>query len=180
MKNLFLTITVMFSLMGCMSYYKVQRENQVSKNTFDKFNFQKKYLIVHSDDFAWHIADQKISPEAISGMLTVLPANRYNYTSTKIVGGTRYKNTVKHDESYVLDEVHLYLNGTQFPGIKTGNNIAIPYSEIIKTEVYTKDKGKTNASWLIPGIGIPVVVIVIAAIILSSHVDVGSINYGPL
>jgi hypothetical protein len=172
MKNLFLSIAVMFSFMGCKSFYKVQTENPVSINTFEKFDSQNKYLIVHAGKFAWHLTDLKISKEAFSGMLSDLPANRYMYITTKSKGGSRYKNTKKNDQSYVLEEVHLYLNATQFPELKSGNNIQISYAEIINAEVYTKDKGKTAASWLIPGIGIPVVVIVVASLLISS-----SLNY---
>ena len=81
----------------------------------------------------------------------------------------------------MLDEVHLYLKGgTQLQDLKSGTNVEIPFSEIIRAEIYTKDKGKTLASWLIPGIGIPVVIIVIAVITGRSSFTIGSNKHSPL
>ena len=150
-----------------MSYYKVQKENPVSAGTMEKVYYKYKYFILHKGDSVWHLSIQKIDPNEISGNLSALPSNRWKFTTTNPNGGTRYKNTRGNNESYVLDEVHLYLDGgAKFQGLKSGSNVAIPFSELIRAEIYTKDTVRTQESSLIGGIGITVVSAVIIGLVI--------------
>jgi len=160
MKKLLLSIALLSLLTGCMSYYKVQTEKPVSSNTIKQFNSQNKYLILHSGDSAWQVSNPEITANTLSGNLTVLPAYRYKFKTTKIGRGTRYKNNPHTDESFVLDEVHLYLNDSQYTALKSESSIKIPLSAFSKAQVYIKDKGKTRISWLIPILGVPTFLIV--------------------
>lgn len=168
MKNIFYSLTVLCTLMSCMSYYKSQKVIPVSSKTLSLINSPKKYFILHNGDSAWHISDLNIAPAEFSGKLSSLPAKRFKFKTTKNGHSTRYKNTRASDESYVLDEVHLFLIGDAMPGLKAGSSFSIAYNEIINAEIYAKDKGKTNLSWLLPGIGIPVVIVGVMAIIAAN------------
>jgi hypothetical protein len=163
----FLLALILLSPMhSCRYYYEVQNSNKVTQEGMKVYRALDKYLILHQGDSAWHINTEGLADNSFSGTLSALPANRYKFLTTKPVGGTRYRNTKKHEESYVLDEVHLYMQDSHVPNSHPVDNMPIAYSSIQKVEVYVKDKGKTRASWMIPSIvgavllvGIPVLIV---------------------
>jgi len=166
MKKLLLPFALLCFFTGCMSYYKVQTEKPVSENSLQQYAVQNKYLILHCGDSAWHVSVQNITKNELSGNLTVLPTNRCKFKTTKINSGSRYKNSPQTDESYVIEEVHLYLSDSQYSGLKSESSINIPLSAFTKADVYIKDKGKTIRSWLIPVLSFPAAIIVLVAIIV--------------
>ena len=161
MRKFILLIALLYLFTGCMSYYKVQTEKSVSENSLLQYTTQNKYLILHRGDSAWHLSDEKIILNALSGNLSDLPANRYKFKTTKLKGSTRYKNNPQEDETLVLEEVHLYLNDSQYSGLRSESSINIPLSAFSKAEVYIKDKGKTRRSWLFPILSFPAALIVL-------------------
>ncbi|MGA2823500.1 MAG: hypothetical protein ABSE72_08250 [Bacteroidales bacterium] len=174
----FLALLFLSLLQGCMYYYKVQTANKVTSQGFKVYNSLDKYFILHQGDSAWQLSKVGITDNTLTGDLTVLPGNRYKFRTTKPTGGNRYKNTKKNDESYVLDEVHLYLQDSLVPKQHPGNNIPIAFSSIKKAEVYKKAKGRTNASWLIPSIGGPVLVGGILGAIIGISINQNGIGGG--
>ena len=154
---------------GCMFYYKVQTLNKVTPQEIMKFDSLGKYLVLHSSDSAYHLTYPAINDNTLSGDLSVLPDVRRKYITTKSHGVNRYKNTKEHDESCVLNEVHLYVNDSLVPKQHAGKTSQISCSAIQKTEIYQKDKRKTTASWLVPAlvciplIGAGVLIIIIAS-----------------
>jgi hypothetical protein len=178
-KKLSAVLLVLFflgPLQGCMYYYKVQTANKVTSQGIKVYNSLDKYLILHQGDSAWHLSALGIADNSISGKLSVLPENRYKFQTTKPTGGTRYRNTKKYNESIVLDEVHLYMQDSVVPTLHSGNTILIAYSSIQKAEIYVKDKGKTTASWLIPAIGGPILLVGIPALIIGISINQGGLG----
>jgi hypothetical protein len=138
-----------------MFYYKVQTMKPVNLDNIKQYDSLNKYFILHVNDSAWHLTELDITSHDFSGIITVLPDNRFKYKSTKTNCGNRYK---KNNESYVLEEVHIYLQDSLFTGIKAGDKIKIAVSTISKVEVYKKAAGRTVVSWVIPVI-VPTVIV---------------------
>ena len=73
----------------------------------------------------------------------------------------------------MLDEVHLYLKGgTQLQDLKSATNVEIPFSEIIRAEIYTKDKERTQASQFLGGFGITVVSVLIIGLVIALTITI--------
>ncbi len=138
------------SLQGCMFYYKVQPVNRVTPLEVKKYDSLNKYIILHQRDKAWHFSQPLISENTLYGKLSVLPENRYKFQTTKPRGGNRYIKNKDPYESYVLEEVHLYLSDSVVPVKYDSGSIKIAFSKIQNAEIYVKAKGRTSASWLVP------------------------------
>ena len=168
------------SFQGCKYYYKVQTVNKVTSYEVKKFDSLDKYIIIHQRDKAWHFSKPVISDSTLSGELSVLPEKRFKFLTTKPTGGNRYIRDKKPYESYVLEEVHLYVSDSVVPAKYDSGNIRIAFSAIKNAELYIKAKGQTTASWLIPGIGIPVACSGIFAIIIVTSVRNSFSNMGKI
>ena len=166
---IFLLLLSLTLFQGCKSYYKVQTINKVTKQKIKKYDSLNKYLILHQADSAWHLADPGYNDNIIYGKLCNLSDDHLKYltTSSDPEEGNRYKKNKKIDESAVLTEVHLYLNqkDTLVPKFAAGDSVRIAYSAIQKADEYNKNKGRTLASWLVPGIGVPLLIGGIVAIL---------------
>jgi hypothetical protein len=163
-----IALLLLCSLQGCKYYYKVQPVSKVTHQEVKKFDSLDKYIILHQRDKAWHFSKTIISKDTLYGELSVLPENRYKFLTTKPTGGNRYIKNFDPNESYVLEEVHVYLSDSVVPEKYDSGNIKIAFSKIQNAEVYVKAKGRTNASWLVPAIGVPVIAGGIVAIIAVS------------
>ena len=170
MKKLLLSIILLSTLQGCMYYYKVQTVKPVRFNDIKLYDSLNKYLVLHYGDSAWHFTELDISADVLSGKISDLPKNHQKYKSTKPGKATRYLKDFESDESNVLEEVHLYLQDSLFYEIKSNDRIKIDFSMISKAEVYKKAKGRTLSSWLIPGLGVPIIAagIIVFIVALSS------------
>jgi hypothetical protein len=148
-----LLMMVLCSLQGCMYYYKVQTVSPVAQQEVKTFTSGDKYIILHQRDSAWHLSQPLVSENILYAKLTKLPDNRYKFMTTKPEGGNRYIKRKSMDESYLLDEVHLYVPDSVVPAQTDSGSVQVAFSKILNAEVYVKAKGRTNASWLVPGIG---------------------------
>ncbi len=173
---IFLALIFLGLLPGCRFYFKVQTVKKVSYKEIKKYYTLNKYFILHQGDSAWNLSFPRVTDSIISGNLVVLPDYHWKFKTTKTHGGNRYKNTRKHDESFVLSEVHLYLQDSIFPKINSGDSIKLAYSTIGKAEVYKKAKGRTTASWLIPALGGPILAVGILAIVIAADIQGGGIG----
>lgn len=139
------------SMHGCMYYYKVHTVKNITPREIKNLDSLFKYLILHQGDSAWHIENMGISNSQVSGILSVLPANHFKFRNTNPEKANRYRYTNKHNETYVLNEAHIYLsNDTLIPVFGTGNKIGFDCSTIKKIEIYYKARGMTTASWVLP------------------------------
>ena len=158
MKKIIPLILLLSFLQGCMFYYKVQTIKPVNLNDIKQFDSLNKYFILHVKDSAWNLSELEITSHEVSGITSVLPDNRFKFKITKSHGKNRYKKNKENNETYVLEEVHIYLQDSLFTGIKVGDKIKISLSTISKVEVYQKAVGRTVVSWLMPVI-VPTVIV---------------------
>jgi hypothetical protein len=158
----FLTMTS-----GC-SYFKVVRPTEQPADVINKMQDQQKFIILHLDDKAWQLTDLIVNDESVTGSISELVGHE-RYKSVKPENSNRYHKSKSNNESYVLNEVHIYVTG--YSEAEKGR-ISIPASAIEKIEVYDKDKGATTASWVFSALGVAAgafgVLLVIIALTKSS------------
>jgi hypothetical protein len=158
----FLTMTS-----GCY-YFKVVRPSEQPNDIISKMQEQQKFIILHLDDKAWQLTNIIVNEESITGSISELVGHE-RYKSVKPDNSNRYLKSKSHDESYVLNEVHIYI--TEYSEADKGR-ISIPASAIKKIEIYDKDKGATAASWAFSSLGVAAgafgVLLVIVALTKSS------------
>ena len=168
-------------LQGCMFYYKVQTEPLVRQQEIKKYDSLDKYMILHQRDRAWHLSQPLISGNMVTSKLSELPSYRYKFQITKPKGGNRYLKKKRCNESYVLDEVHLYLSEDVVPERTDSGSVMISFSQIQTAELYVKAKGRTTTSWLIPAIVGPVlvggVVGSVAVVVSLGNMNIGSLAH---
>jgi hypothetical protein len=167
----FVALLFLGSMQGCMFYYKVQTVQNITPGDIRGYDSLNKYLIYHQGDSAWHLSGAGISGDNLCGSLSVLPENRWKFKTTKVDGGNRYIKNKEPNESYVLEEVHLYLQDTVFLKNQVGDSLKIAITDIGRAEIYKKAKGRTNASWLIPGLGLPLLAAGIVTIIIAADIN---------
>ena len=153
----FLALIFLGPFQSC-NYYKVQTISRVTPQEIRKYDSLNKYFILHQGDSAWHLDRIAVKENSFAGEVGVLPEYRYMFLKTNPKGGNRYRSTKKHDESYVLDEVHLYVKDSVVPKMRAGDNISLDCSAVGKAEVYKKASGRTTASWVVPIVA-PIVII---------------------
>ena len=172
MKRIFLAMFLLSALQGCMFYYKVQTVNPVTFDAIKQYDSLKKYLILHQRDNALHISVLNITDSSLFGYLSVLPSTSLQYKTTKPHGGNRYRKDYEYSESYVLKQVHFYLQDSLVPIFKTYDRIKILYSAIKKAEVYNEAKVLTTASWVIP-----IIVSTVPAILLLRAIVISNMSF---
>ena len=167
---MFFALCWLVSLQGCMQYYKVKKFSSVTSQEMEKFIAQKKFIIVHQDSEFRHLSNARMTEGGLAGELVALTENQMKFKSTKPRGATRYKNTKKHKESYVTNEVHLYLQNSVVQNFGSAKQVLIPLSDIVKTDVYMTAEGRTTLSWIAPGlivVSIPIVYLILLASLLG-------------
>jgi hypothetical protein len=116
---------------------------------------ENRYLVLHKADSAWHLTVTLLTDSYLIAEISQLPADHQKYLTTHPGDYNRYKKNHSLNESGVVNEVHLYLPvtyGSKYTGRET---VYIELAAINKVEVYKKAKGKTIMSWVLPGVGIP-------------------------
>ena len=167
---IFFSLCWLVSLQGCMQYYKVKKVSNITSQEMEKFIVQKKIIIVHQDNLFMHLSNARMTEGGLTGELVALTENQMKFKSTKPRGATRYKNTKKHKESYVRNEVHLYLENSVVQNFGSSKQVLIPLSGIVKTDVYVTAEGRTTLSWIAPGlivVSIPIVYLILLASLLG-------------
>jgi len=149
---LILVLSMLFSLQGCMRFYKVRKVSNVSAREMEEFITQKKFFIIHQDNEARYLLNAGIQENVITGELVNLKDDQMKFKSTRPKGATRYRKTKKHNEAYVTNEVHLYLQNSVVKDFGSAKQVKIPLSDIAYTNVYLKARGRTTFSWVAPGV----------------------------
>jgi len=172
-----LGLSMLFSLQGCMQYYKVKKVNNVSVQEMAHFIANKRFIVIHQDSLARYLSNPLLSGNVLTGELVNLTKNQMKYKSTKPKGATRYRNNMTYKEKYVINQVHLYLPKSVIQDFGSAQKVIIPLSDITNADVYQMATGKTIFSWVYPGLtyltvsGV-VTVIMIKAFIESFHFDI--------
>ncbi len=165
MLEIFALFTMMIFLnylTGCMFYFKVKEENNLSNpDTQALLNLSDKYVILQEGNSVNHLYDIEIKNDLMTGKIEPLTPAHEKHLNPKKKGGNRY---IKKSESGVVNEVHLFVNDVDLKD-QSNESVSFPLSAVQKVQIYKADGGATAASWLLP----PLIVIgVIAAIIAAS------------
>ena len=172
---LILVLSILFSLQGCMQYYKVKKMSNISESEMGKFITQNKFFIIHQENEARYLSNAGIQGNVITGELVNLKENQLKFKSTNSKGATRFRNTEKHNESYIKNEVHLYLQKSSIKDFGSANQVMIPLSDIAYTDVYLKAKGRTIVSWVYPIVSVYVGGSILLIIALVNSIN--SLNF---
>ena len=156
---------MLFSFMSMMNgcyYFKVTKSAEPPRDVISKMQEKQKFIILHLDDKAWQFINITVNDESIEGTLSEL-AGHNRYKSVNPDHSNRYLKRASSDESYVLDEVHIYVSGYSE---KESGKISLPIKDIQKIEVYDKDTGATTASWIFSALGVTIGVLGVIFVIL--------------
>jgi hypothetical protein len=157
------------SLTSCKNFYKATsttyKNNTEKTEAVDKLNSANKTFILRSGATAYEMKNLVVNTEKtiLECTLDTLSAfNKLHLTKGK-KGNMQYKqNWPEH--TAVLNEVHIYIA----PGTEAANGkYTLALDKIQKVEVIEKDKGRTNESYILGGIGITAGVAIIALTIIA-------------
>lgn len=149
---MFFALCWLVSLQGCMQYYKVKKVSNITAQDMEKFIAKRRFIIIHQDNKARYLSNAGVSDNALTGELVNLRDNQMKFKSTKPKGVTRYRNTKKHNEEYVTNEVHLYLKKSVVQDFGSAQKVMITLSDIAYTDVYLTAQGRSTMSWIAPGL----------------------------
>ena len=172
-----LCLSMLFSLQGCMQYYKVKKVSNISAQEMAHFIANKRFIVIHQDSLARYLFNPRLSENVLTGELVNLTKNQMKYKSTKPKGATRYRNSMTYREKYVINQVHLYLQKSFIQDFGSAQKVIIPLSDITNADVYQKAEGKTIFSWVYPGATF--LTVSCAVIIMSINEFVNSFDHDP-
>ena len=158
--SLIFMIMIISMIQGC-AYYKVSRSQEPPAPTMLKFQDEKKFIILHYGDSAWNFRDIIAADSVVTGYLYPLRGHD-KYRTTNPDGANRYKRSVNHDESEVLNEVHIYTTELAEEGLIKAS---FPAAAVNKIEVFDPAVGATVASYVFSGLAIAIPVIVVVALL---------------
>jgi hypothetical protein len=143
-------IFAMFNFIAGCYYFKVNTSSMPSSETILGMSDIGKTIVVHFNQKKWLLTDIQVRDNTVKGIL-----NDYQMPPTlnpvRPDKPNRYLKRGLQNQSFLLNEVHLYLN--EFADL--GNHqVSIPVSSISKIEIYDKDTATTVGSWFISTIGI--------------------------
>jgi hypothetical protein len=140
---------------GCHNYYKVQTFSKVTPEMMKSFQQENRVILILQGDSLWLLGNITCSEKSLSGKLELVGNRRMEFYSKP------QSYTYKKDnpnQTFIFNDVRLFL-GTWEMKMRTDDSITLAWSAFSGAEIYIPDKAKTTASYLIPGIGIPVLVI---------------------
>jgi hypothetical protein len=145
-------------------YYKAQKEPYFSAEKFTELKNQNKFFILHSGKLAYELSNSSVDSSYLNGIPKLLPTSRDGYLNTKPTGVTRYKKRKKADQSYILEEVHIY---AYYPVI-SNLRVKIPLKDIYNVEIYQPAKGATATSMIGGIVGIATSALLVGGIISAA------------
>lgn len=172
--SMFLSVTMMSFSISC-SYYNVRdvatTQEEIS-NSFNTFNQDEKYAVLHAGDLQWHISNVVINQDdrTIEGRLQTVSeehqfkgkvlVNRSKTWKDKKTGrGTKSIDTLtktlstrdskrvhryKREKSTPLNEVHFYLNNSN--AYQDNQKVSISFSDVSRISVNDKNTGRSIAN----------------------------------
>lgn len=135
-----------------------ERERAITEN-----KSLRKYFILRHGSGDYVINEIEVDPQSqqLKGRLSPLPHEHTLYTSQR----KGYRYNLGKGEGVVLNEVHLYMPGTE--RLDTTQVVGLPLDGIQKIEVLQHDKGRTTVSYILGGIGYTIGVMAVAAVIVA-------------
>ncbi len=159
----FLLILATMNLTHSCYYFKVNTKQNPAPETIANLEEQGKNFILHFNDKIWKLNNVALTDKNLSGEVS----ETGDFNSRPVVNTqkpNRYYKKANLNQSYLLKEVHLYVDEL----IQYENNkITIPSSSISKIEIYDKDTATTTGSWILGALGISASVVLILAILVA-------------
>ena len=153
-----LVFAILNLTIGCR-YYFIAKSSPLpsSEKIASVVDDSTKRIIVHFNEKKWLLADIQLRNNVLTGKLY-----EYKYFPTikpvKPNKANRYLYRPSLDQRYLLNEVHLYLDGFADMG---NNEVSIPVKSISKIEIYDPDTAATVGSWVLGILGPPLFLIVL-------------------
>jgi hypothetical protein len=143
-------------------YFKVNTKQKPAPETIARLDEQGKNFILHFNDRTWSISNVGFTDKNLSGEVSE-SIDSYSKNVVNPNKPNRYYKKASLNQSYLLKEVHLYVDEL----VRHDNNkVTIPTSAISKVEIYDKDTAATTGSWVLGTLGIAASVYLILAIIV--------------
>lgn len=161
--SIMLVFAIINLSIGCKSYFKVSSSSQPSSETIAGLNVAEKSIIVHFSHKKWLLTDIQIKDNIVTGMLDdyEMPPT---FNTVRPGKPNRYLTRAGHNQRYLLNEVHLYLD--EFADL--GNRqVSIPVNSISKIEIYDKDTASTVGSYFLGGLGIAAGAFLVVGVIVA-------------
>lgn len=156
-----LAVATMNVTQGCY-YFKVNTRHKPQTEVISGLDQKGKDFIVHFNEKTFRLVDVELDNQTLYGEMKELDSHTYNI-KVKPAGPNRYIKKASNNQSYVLNEVHLYVD--EFADL--GNNrISVPVSSIEKIEIYDKDTATTTGTWILAGLGVAAGIYLLMAIIV--------------
>jgi len=158
-----LLILATMNLTHSCYYFKVNTNQNPAPSTIAGLEEQGKNFILHFNDKTWKFNNVGVTDKNLSGEVSEIidSYSRYVVNPNK---PNRYYKKANLNQSYLLKEVHLYVDElVQYDN----NKVTIPTSAISKVEIYDKDTAATTGSWVLGALGISASVILILAILVA-------------
>lgn len=162
-----ISVVLVFAILnltiGCRNYFKVTTSTQPSSETIAGMNAAGKSIIVHFNQKKWVLTDIQVKDNMLTAMM-----NEYQMPPTvkPVRPGkpNRYLTRAVHSQRYLLNEVHLTIDGyTDLGNMK----VSIPVSAITKIEIYDKDTATTVGSYFLGALGITAGAFLVIGVIVA-------------
>ena len=156
-----LAMATMNVTQGCY-YSKVNTRHKPQPEVISGLDQNGKDFIVHFNERTFRLTDVELNNQTVFGEMKELDSRTFNL-KVKPTGPNRYVKKAGNNQSYVLNEVHLYV--IEFADL--GNNrISVPVSSIEKIEIYDKDTATTTGTWILAGLGVAAGIYLLMTIIV--------------
>lgn len=149
--NSIISLIVLLSflnLIACKNYYKVT-EVPNNKDVVVQFQKEKRYIILHQGNFAWHFKNLVIDEQKqeIEGKTEPVAPTHVFYKRTNPDKANRYKLGEEDPlyEAHIFTSEYMELDST---------TIRVPFTSINRIEVYDRDVGATTSSYVFGTLGV--------------------------
>ncbi|MCX6277436.1 MAG: hypothetical protein NT004_05000 [Bacteroidetes bacterium] len=163
---LLLMLVFLIGLNGCY-YYNVTSKTKITPEDIRWEDFNNKYLILHSGQFAWHMVLKSVDSTVMKCAISELPANHKMYLSTNPVSDNRFIKSKENKDKYegdVLNEVHIYTSGMK----KSSDTlVTVDFASIQKMEIYRYSPGQSTASHIVPIVVTPITIAGVITLIIA-------------
>lgn len=148
--TIILSILLTGLVLSCHHYFKVATESGPATGSITALDAAGKTIVVHFEDRKWILWELDMADSTITGRwekydkpptLKPVRADRPN----------RYIMRAAHNQSYLLNEVHLYIDEYSDAG---NGKVIIPVKSVNRLEIYDKDTQSTVGSYILGGLGI--------------------------
>jgi hypothetical protein len=157
-----LLILATMNLTHSCYYFKVNTKQNPAPETISNLDDQGKNFILHFNNKTLKLNNVALTENNLSGEVSEI-GEIYSRTVVNTNRPNRYYKKASLNQSYLLKEVHLYVEELVQQG---DNKVSIPTSSISKVEIYDKDTATTTGSWILGAVGIAASVYLILAIIV--------------